>query len=645
MYKISFEISALILSLLCFAYCIIAKRRQYIPPKGLRAKLGNQHFLFLVMLLTNALSSISSVVGVYLTTIASAEVAYWQYFFHALYFIFHTTLSLAFGLYIMSVTGTVLSKNRFLGALFFVPYLAAEILILTNRLTSWAFYMDEAFVYHRGLLMPLLYGIGAFYVVMGFVFFFKNVKAITKADRIAVGVFIGIATAGIVVQAVRSEWLVELFAEALACSVIMIVLEEKAGHVDPLTGLLNRVAFDDNNRRMMTVKQRYDIVLIKIAELGKFTKRFNVRAADELLMEVASYFAEEARSADVYCYRREEFAVIFKEGEGDANRFAEDVIKRFEREWDFESFPVVLEAVAVVVRVPDDVKTFDELKDLMSVNYQKANAGSYVIPFGELSELAKDRYYQEAIRKAIDNHELEVRFQPIWSVKEKKTVSAEALLRIPSEELKDVSPEIYIPIAEKSGLIHEIGLYVFESVCRYLAEEKNKESPIRYIELNLSVYQFMFRDLVASFEEIRKKYGVPSNRINLEITETGGALAKKEVLDSLERFKELGYSLSLDDFGTGYSNFVRMIKCKFGNVKIDKSILWNLAGEAGGRDILQNLMSFIKSQGSSIIQEGVETKEQLDLVISCGCDYVQGFYFGQALKESEFALYLAKEAK
>lgn len=76
MYKISFEISALILSLLCFAYCIIAKRRQYIPPKGLRAKLGNQHFLFLVMLLTNALSSISSVVGVYLATIASVEVAY-----------------------------------------------------------------------------------------------------------------------------------------------------------------------------------------------------------------------------------------------------------------------------------------------------------------------------------------------------------------------------------------------------------------------------------------------------------------------------------------------------------------------------------------------------------------------------------------
>lgn len=544
----------------------------------------------------------------------------------------------------MSVTGTVLSKNRFLGALFFVPYLAAEILILTNRLTSWAFYMDETFVYHRGLLMPLLYGIGAFYIVMGFAFFFKNVKAITKADRIAVGMFIGIATAGIVVQAVRSDWLVELFAEALACSVIMIVLEEKAGHIDPLTGLLNRVAFDDNNRRMMTVKQRYDIVLIKVAELGKFTKRFNVRAADELLMEVASYFAEEARSADVYCYRREEFAVIFKEGEGDAGHFVEKVIERFGREWDFESFPVVLEAVAVIIRVPEDIRTFDELKDLMAVNYQKGKNGSYAIPFAELSELAKDKFYQEAIRRAIDNDELEVHFQPIWSVKEKKTVSAEALLRIKSEELKGVSPEIYIPIAEKRGLIHEIGLYVFESVCRYLSEERIKSSRIRYIELNLSVYQFMYRDLVASFEEIRKKYDVPSDRINLEITETGGALAKQEVLGSLQQFKELGYTLSLDDFGTGYSNFVRMIKCKFDNIKIDKSILRDLADEAGEPGILQNLMSFIKNQGSSIIQEGVETKEQLDLVIACGCDYVQGFYFGQALPAEDFYLYLQNEA-
>ena len=206
MYTTSFEISAFLLSVFCFLYCIIAKRRQYIPPKGFRAKLNNQHFLFLMMLLTNMLSSISSVVGVYLTELQGPNITFWQYFFHALYFIFHATLSLAFALYIMSVTGTTFKKKFLpLKALLYVPYLASEVMVFTNHWTKWCFYMDENSIYHRGMLMPLLYGFGAFYVVLGFVFFFRNVRAISRADRVAVGLFILIATAGIVLQAVRGD--------------------------------------------------------------------------------------------------------------------------------------------------------------------------------------------------------------------------------------------------------------------------------------------------------------------------------------------------------------------------------------------------------------------------------------------------------
>ena len=643
MYTTSFEISALILSVFCFAYSLIAKRRQYIPPKGIKNIFTNQHFLFLVMLAANALSSVSSVVGVYLTTIASPSVSYWMYFFHALYFIFHSTLSLAFGLYIMSVTGTNVDKNKVLGVLYFIPYLFAIALILTNRLHSWAFFMDEASIYHRGILMPVLYGIGGFYVVLGLVFFIKNMRAISKSDSIAVGIFVIIAALGIVLQAIRSDLLVELFFEAIACLVMMVVLEEKAGHVDALTGLWNRVAFTDNTLRMMVSKLPFRIVLVKVSGLDKFAKHFSGRVEDELIRQIGVYLQDRAEDADIYRYRHEEFAVIFKNNNDNAQQFIANVFARFEQGWMMDSLPVTLDACLALVRVPEDIKTHEELEDLLTVNYQKTVEGSYIIPFEELAELAKERYYEEALRKALATNALKVCYQPIWSTKEKKTVSAEALLRIDTDELCHVSPERYIHVAEKTGLINDIGFIVFEDVCRFLSDPEIKRSTIRYVEVNLSVYQFVAPDLISRFEEIRKRYDVPASKINFEITETAGALEKDSVLRLLDQLRDLGYTLSLDDFGTGYSNFVRMIRCEFECIKIDKSILWELSHDEEGLSVLNNLMLFIKNQGSSIVQEGVETQQQLDLAIQCGCDFIQGFYFSRAIDKAGFVDYLAKE--
>ncbi|MBO5528212.1 MAG: EAL domain-containing protein, partial [Bacilli bacterium] len=229
------------------------------------------------------------------------------------------------------------------------------------------------------------------------------------------------------------------------------------------------------------------------------------------------------------------------------------------------------------------------------------------------------------------------------SIAEKHTVSAEALLRVTAEPFHSISPDIYIPIAEKTGLIREIGLFVFEEVCKFLADERTKDTDIRYVELNLSTYQFLDNNLVEEFEAIRQKYQVPTSKINLEITETGGFLSKDDALEILEKFKALGYTLSLDDFGTGYSNFVRVVRCKFENIKIDKSLLWDLHEERNGHQALKSLTSFIKVQGASIIQEGVETKEQLELSAACGADYIQGFYFSKAIPVDDFYHYLATE--
>ena len=301
---------------------------------------------------------------------------------------------------------------------------------------------------------------------------------------------------------------------------------------------------------------------------------------------------------------------------------------------------------------------------MQNENLEELTVGGYVFASHEDAELARNEIkkiayieskmdmtnmstvlgiYEKALKKAVSERNIILNFQPIYSIKEKKTVSAEALLRVECEELKGVSPEEYIPIAEKTGVIREIGLYVFEETCRFLSKPEIKSSSIRFVELNLSVYQLMYGDLIDCFESIRKKYDIPSSMINLEITESAAALEDEVISEQLEKLFNLGYSLSLDDFGTGYSNLIRMMGSHYRNVKIDKSILWSISRDGRDLDLLTNVVSFVKQRGFDVIQEGVETKEEFDLVVKCGCDYVQGFYFSRPISESKLIEYLKSE--
>ena len=645
--KVSFEIAAFALALFSFLYCLIAKHRQYIPPKGIKAKLTNQHFLFLTMLVNCMICCISSVSGAYLELLAKEQLLPLMYAFHVLYFFFHASLSLSFCLYIMSVSGVNLNKNPVLGTIFFIPYIVSALLVFTNPVTSWAFYMSEDLVYHRGSLVYLLYGLGVFYLIMGIFFFFKNRKAITKVDAIAVLVFLILAFFGLIIQAVRSQLVVEFFFEGLACLTLMIVIEEKSGHIDPVTNLFNRVAFSEMNRRLIVTKQNYDLVIIKLVKLDEVARGFAVRTTNALFRELSSFLVNEARVPEVYTYRRDEYAVIFKDQKDKdiANKFISKVMERFKDNWLIDTVNIHFDALAMILKVPEDISNFVELEDIMVCNYQQNKTGSYIISKEEVADIKKTKLYEEALKKAIDEHQLKVMFQPIWSTKEKKVTCAEALLRVKEGPLSNVSPEIYIPIAEACGLIKDIGYFVLEETLKFLTDARINNSNIEYVELNLSPFQFMFSDLVDNFEALRKKYNVPASKVNLEITESSGALDREEVKAALIRFKELGYTLSLDDFGTGYSNLARMIKYKFDNIKIDKSILYDFVENGENEEKLKGVMSFVKTLNSNIIQEGVETKEQFDTAVSSGADYIQGFYFSRAIDVDAFFDYVKQEAK
>ena len=642
-YKIDMELPALIISIMCFAFSISARRKQYFFPKGIKNKLTNQHFVFIALLVSNILSSASSVIGVQLTHFNSPYLYVWQYFFHLLYFVFHTTLSFCFTLYIMNVNGTSIGRKKSFLIIFLIPYLVSELIVFTNVFTNFAFYM-EGNVYHRGPLMPVLYGLGILYIVLGFVFFFKYKKAVSKSDSMAIASAIIFATVGIVVQAIFSNILVELFAEAVSISFLMLILEEKTGHLDVVTGARNRLAFADANRRLINSKQSYSIVLISISNLNGFEKLYNEKDIDHLLLMVTQYLTSVSNVQDMYYYKHNGFAIIIDDkSKTRVEQLEKRILERFERDWVMGNIDFDLNAIITHVNIPDHIKTTEDLDHILAVDFEDMWSGNRIIPYSELSVYQESVAIEKALRKALEENQLRVYYQPIWSVVEGKTIAAEALLRVDNDELRKLSPQVYIPIAEKSGLIDDIGYFVFEDVCKTLASEEIKNSSIQYIELNLSVYQFSNDDLIDKFEEIRKKYDISVDKINLEITETAETNEAIQVSDKIIKLHKLGYEFSLDDFGTGYSNLVRLINSDFKNIKIDKTILWKAVNSEKTATLMRGVISLIRSMGYNLVQEGVETKEVLDRVIKAGCNLIQGYYFSKPIPYDDFVKYLQNE--
>ena len=212
-------------------------------------------------------------------------------------------------------------------------------------------------------------------------------------------------------------------------------------------------------------------------------------------------------------------------------------------------------------------------------------------------------------------------------MKEKKFHSAEALIRLKDEKYGFISPEVFIPVAEKSGAIHKIGDFVLEQVCAFIASDEYKKLGMSYIEVNLSVVQCMQPKLANHIMEILTRYGVRPEQLNLEITES-------LFLDKPEELK-----FSLDDFGTGYSNMQRIVKLPFDIIKLDRTFT-ELYDNPKLGIVLTNAINMIKAMKMKIVVEGVETEEMLKLFSELECEYIQGYYFSKPIPREEFVKFI-----
>lgn len=437
-------------------------------------------------------------------------------------------------------------------------------------------------------------------------------------------------------------FLISIFATFAATGI-----QRPEDYIDPYTHLYNQLCYTNVMRNGFINGKNAIVIMFNIGSYDSIFKMLGYDATGDLIADVAqeiiSVNSRLKCHADLYYLDVGRYRMVFGKNDMEkAEAAAALLLTELNSRSRHMGIDINLMPFITVARCPEDIESFKSLMSFGKDFHKKFQYSGRVVPIEQMydpNEFALQNDIDHIIERALETGSFQVYYQPIYSVEEKKFVSAEALLRLCDEKYGFINPELIVTAAERSGTIHKIGDYVFEEVCKFIASDEYKQLGLDYIEVNLSVAQCMHSDLAFKIIKTVQKYNIKPSSINLEITETAASYSQKAMSDNLRRLSEAGIYFSLDDYGTGYSNMKRVIQLPLKIVKLDKS----LVDEQGNPKMwvfLQNTIKMLKEMDMEIVVEGIETAEMVKVFSRLQCDFIQGYYFSKALCKKDFVEFI-----
>lgn len=430
-------------------------------------------------------------------------------------------------------------------------------------------------------------------------------------------------------------------------------LTHQAYH-DTLTGLPNRALFSDRLERAIARHKRskagYAVMFLDLDNFKVINDSLGHEAGDKLLVTVASRIQACIRDTDTLSrLGGDEFTVILEDLRNDEVRIVA------ERILDSLSQPINVgpthftTGVSIGIAYGDDSMDSNILlKNADTAMYEAKGSGKqrYVIYDDSMSTKAEERLrLEQDLRKAIQSDELTVVYQPIVDLKTNLIAEVETLCRWRHPDLGPISPDKFIPIAEESSLIFELGYSVMRKACAEAVlwpPQAGGEPPV--VAVNITQSQIHQEDFIDQVKRVLSESGLPPERLKLEVTESAMMQNADYVVMILNQLRNLGVRLAIDDFGTGYSSMAMLRDLPVDAIKIDRSFVSRVAvGSSEDDSIVRAVLNLSESLNLYVVSEGVETEAQLEFLIKEGCRYAQGYYFARPLFSEDLMRLLYKE--
>lgn len=600
-----------------------------------------QNKVLIILMLSNMASAIMGICSAVIAKtdmINLKDLLFWTSY---LFFVAHIVMALSFMAYCLCLVG---QHQHFVGwktVLMAIPGAVVCVTLVIQLFTDIIFTLDDHLVYHRLAGLWILCIGSLFYELTGVLYVLRYRKKASTETRVACYLFVIVNGTFLLIQYYFKNLMIEPFGISICILLFYLAMEKPEELSEPELGVLNQRAMLKMANSKFRKGERFPCIILKIHNLKVMRQMMGTGTVVHLLKQIVCYLEEELNCGIVFHFSQSMFVIALdkKITDIEVEQIMNEISKRFRLPWDDGTMDTRFYIHVTYLQCPKDAPNINVFMNY--VQYMRGssseNQDEYIKPCDmNIEKQNRLLRIRKMVSDALENQGFEVFYQPIFSVKEGRIISAEALIRMKDQSIGYISPEEFIPIAEQSGAILKIGEFVFESVCQFLSEEKPKKYGIHFIEINLSVVQCLQNNLVESLITIMEKYGIQPDQINLEITETAALHFTETLEKNIRGLYEYGIQFSLDDYGSGYSNTDYLFRFPFNMVKIDKVILWEACKNDRAMIALKNTIQMIKELGLYVVVEGVETIENVEYLTEQNCDFLQGYYYSKPVPKQRF---------
>ncbi|WP_372881151.1 EAL domain-containing protein [Psychromonas sp.] len=442
---------------------------------------------------------------------------------------------------------------------------------------------------------------------------------------------------------------------------------------DALTGLANHTVIRKHFIEMQKEKQTpFALLYLKLDNFNNINKAFGHRYGHLILTHVAKRIVQSLLPCNdhylkksVIClktgkaclvglntlatrYSGDEFVIFIESGDRDQiAECAKLILKNIAQPYVIDRSEFKVNASIGIACFPGDSVEIETLLSYADSSIERAQQRRNQYQFfsqNQHSQFTRNIEIEQALRHAMENKEITLVYQPQLDSKQ-KLVGVEALVRWHSDKLGFIAPDVFIPIAEKSGYIRQLGLYIMHQAMQEIAGLKKREELDFQLSINVSARQFMQGDFLKKLLEACTFHSIAPGTVTIEITESLFIERLDKLLPLFNKMKAHNITLSLDDFGTGYSSLSMLKKVPVDELKIDKSFVDHIATNSADNVMVENIINMGKALGMHIVAEGVEDKQQAALLTKAGCDIFQGYYFAKPLTLEALITFAKKHRK
>ncbi len=552
------------------------------------------------------------------------------------------TLAYCLFLYVALLSRKQRRLPRWFLALMSLPYLASLALILFGPLY---YHFEGADGYSYGPMANSIFLCLSAYIITIDVYLlhyrreFSRRKLMTIVVATVIWIVVGVT------QYLQPSLLLSSLGVSLMLLYIYLTFQSPSEYLDHDTACFNRRAFRMQLSELFSEGKQFLVLDVILYDLPRINNQHGYGVGMQMLREISAA-VQSAFGERVFHYRGNALTVIVKDEEtfrSQLDRLQEKLALPIQIGRQRYLTPYHIDVLSCPQFAAGDEEVFELLDYLYPRTEQDVSTSVHFADDACIAQKSRAATVLRMLEAAVANDGFDVVYQPIYAVSRGGFISAEALVRLRDRDtIGFVPPDEFIPIAEKNGLIDELGAAVLTQVCRFLSSESPQTLGIRYVEVNLSGLQMDDPALADTLLSILAQFHLEPGLINFEVTESVAVHSSATFQQNMVALRNAGASFSLDDFGTGYSNLSRLAKEPYDLIKFDKSLIWPCFGDEpdSARIVLESSARMSNSLRMPIVAEGVETDQQAEMLRTLGVEYMQGYLYAKPLPPEELMSFL-----